>query len=218
MSHPEPKPCARFRNKTAVSRRFIRHVIVEKCPKCLAVLDYLQRQSEIDSGGGRGIKVGSNRGKGIETLKVIELPERSFVRPFSHICSTGTSPPFVAFIQQEFDKRKPQIVFVTRLVLNDYVAPVSRAPGAHRMEMRSQAINVARQFCFVQMFDHNEQQLAILFELARNDGIGYLGNHPQSIQYGMGKGPFSESSVIHSRRYGVPDDLARSALIGQGGF
>jgi len=51
MDELELKPCARFRNKTAVSRRFIRHVTVEKCPKCLAVLEYLQQQSEIEQRG-----------------------------------------------------------------------------------------------------------------------------------------------------------------------
>jgi hypothetical protein len=46
MIGKEPRPCKKFSNADAA--RFVRHASEDKCPKCLAVIRYLQREHEID--------------------------------------------------------------------------------------------------------------------------------------------------------------------------
>jgi hypothetical protein len=41
----EPKPCRKFRKADAAE--FFRHINDDKCPKCLALFRYFERESQI---------------------------------------------------------------------------------------------------------------------------------------------------------------------------
>jgi hypothetical protein len=109
-------------------------------------------------------------------LECIESPEFCFGGG-SDGTRTYLLPLLIALIEQEFDERHPEVLFVARFVPHNVVSPSRSAWSTSRMEMCSQAEQLTHNVGVVDALDDDVKHFALLFKMAGDDNAGISGNH-----------------------------------------